>query len=356
MFLQIKILSIPIPSMGLVYLPTFGCFFGVDVGKYTSPIGSYGIEFQQSINLENKFSLCNCFLTCFFSSSSLGSAVSSGISCRQQNGAWNEWNREKTQLHPPGKKVPSSHWITSLNHLVMLFCVFLASNLVVELRPWKTTMEPKKWAKKTLKQFSSTLERKKPAIVVTKPSIGPESPVLEGAPKWSHGKKNGLTFHSTGCLIGIPGSLKWIYIIPIWLGSLIPYIPYTTTNHPPWLEIPSLIWNKWIIIDLKQLAAEKMTSRTIFVHFFQRRAMGSQQNSIGKSMIFPENLALKTSSTPKCWVLQTRFFFLKRKHWRAHCSKGSTPTQKGLPTKNPWFFPAIVHLSSIVFLFRIPRS
>lgn len=29
-----------------------------------------------------------------------------------QNVAWNEWNQEKTQLHPQ-KKVPSSHWITS---------------------------------------------------------------------------------------------------------------------------------------------------------------------------------------------------------------------------------------------------
>ena len=34
-FCKSKCLALPIPSMGLVYLPTFGVFFVVNVGKYT---------------------------------------------------------------------------------------------------------------------------------------------------------------------------------------------------------------------------------------------------------------------------------------------------------------------------------
>ena len=37
----------PIGSMGLVYLPTFGCFFKVNVGKYTSPMDGMGMDTQE---------------------------------------------------------------------------------------------------------------------------------------------------------------------------------------------------------------------------------------------------------------------------------------------------------------------
>ena len=217
MFLQIKILSIPIPSMYGIFTYIW-LFFGVDVGKYAIH-RSYGIEFQQSINLENKFSLCNCFLTCFFSSSSLGSAVSSGISCLAE---WCMKRMEsgKNTITPPKKRYPP---LTESPRDVILR--FLASNLVVELRPWKTTMEPKKWAKKNpqaiLLHFGTeeACHRRRETIHWSRvPSTWRDSQV---EPR----KKNGLTFHSTGCLIGISGSLKWIYTIPIWLGSIIPYIP-----------------------------------------------------------------------------------------------------------------------------------
>ena len=42
--------AIPIGSMGLVYSPTFGCFFMVNVGKYTIH-GSYGILKQTCSNI-----------------------------------------------------------------------------------------------------------------------------------------------------------------------------------------------------------------------------------------------------------------------------------------------------------------
>ena len=38
-------------------------------------------------------------------------------------------------------------------------------------------------------------------------------------------KKQPLTFHSTGCLIGILITYSGFNIIPTWLGSIIPYIP-----------------------------------------------------------------------------------------------------------------------------------
>ena len=116
--------------------------------------------------------------------------------------------------------------LLSLNHLVvMLLCVVLASNLVVELRPWKTTMEPKNERTKNPSSNSPPLwnGRSLPSSSRNHPLV-PSPQYLKGLPSGATKKKKRPYFSLyLGCLIGIPGSLKWIYMIPVWLGSISQY-------------------------------------------------------------------------------------------------------------------------------------